>query len=150
MRLVVQRVSEASVVVDGEVVGKIGKGALVLLGIHKSDQPQDTTWFVNKLLNLRFFEDEGGKMNLSLKDVGGQVLVVSQFTLYGNCQNGRRPDFFEAAPGAAAEAIYEKFAAEVAGELGQVAQGRFGAMMQVALVNDGPVTLIVEKESIKK
>jgi D-tyrosyl-tRNA(Tyr) deacylase len=143
MKLMIQRVAEAHVRVDGEVIGKIGKGALVLLGIHKEDTPETTEWFVQKLLNLRFFEDSLG--NLSLKDVEGEVLIVSQFTLYGNCQNGRRPDFFEAAPGHLAEPIYEKFIAEVFRELGHVQQGKFGAMMQVSLVNDGPVTLIVDK-----
>lgn len=144
MRLVVQKVSSASVEVEGNVVGKIGKGVLVLLGIHKDDKADDTTWFVNKLVNLRIFEDDQGKMNLSLKDVGGQALVVSQFTLYGNCSNGRRPDFLEAAPGPVAEPIYAKFAKEVGTELGGVQTGIFGAFMNISLVNEGPVTLIIE------
>jgi D-tyrosyl-tRNA(Tyr) deacylase len=144
MRVVVQRVKEASVSVDGEVTGKIGKGLLVLFGVKNSDKPEDTVWLLNKLVNLRIFADEQGKMNLSVKDVQGEILVVSQFTLYGNCKNGRRPDFFESAPPVFAEQVYEKFLAEVEKEMGSVQAGRFGAMMQVQLINDGPVTLIID------
>lgn len=144
MRLVVQRVSHARVEVEGEVVGEIGRGVLVLLGVHKDDSAEDTTWLVNKLVNLRIFEDENGKMNLSVKDIQGEVLVVSQFTLYGNCGNGRRPDFIESAPGLRANVVYEKFVREVGLELGKVQTGKFGASMQVSLLNDGPVTLIVD------
>jgi len=145
MRAVVQRVLEANVSIDGAVCGSIGKGLLVLLGVHKEDQPDDTTWLVNKLIGLRIFEDQHGKMNLSLQDVAGEMLVISQFTLYGNCANGRRPDFLNAAPPATAIPIYEKFVDEVKKELGKVQTGRFGAYMKVSLVNDGPVTIIVEK-----
>lgn len=144
MRLVVQRVSSASVEVEGKIVGQIGRGVLVFLGIHKNDTPENTAWLVNKLVNLRLFEDAAGKMNLSVKDCGGEVLVVSQFTLYGNCTNGRRPDFFEAAAGPVAEPIYEKFSEEVRQEMGAVQKGIFGASMKISLVNEGPVTLIVE------
>ena len=144
MRLVIQRVTSASVEVEGETVGKIGKGLLVLLGIRRQDTPEDTVWMVNKLLNLRIFEDTQGKMNLSVKDIGGEVLVVSQFTLYGNCVNGRRPDFLEAAPGSQAEPIYHKFSQEVSRELGKVQNGVFGAHMHISLVNDGPVTVILD------
>ncbi len=144
MRLVVQRVKRASVEVDGRMVGQIQHGLLVFLGIHREDQPADTAWLVNKLVNLRIFEDDAGKMNLSLKDVNGQALIVSQFTLYGNCVNGRRPDFLASAPAAQAEPIYLKFAAEVAKEIAVVQTGIFGASMQISLLNDGPVTLIID------
>jgi D-aminoacyl-tRNA deacylase len=143
MRLVIQRVKEASVRVDNKIVGKISQGALVLLGIHKNDLPEKTTWFVQKLIHLRFFSDHDGKMNLSLLDIKGEVLIVSQFTLYGNCKEGRWPDFFDAAPGALAEPIYEKFVGEVKQHL-PVQTGVFGAAMEVSLINDGPVTLLVE------
>lgn len=144
MRLVIQRVSSASVEVDGVTVGKIGKGLLVLLGIHKTDTEAQISRLVNKLLHLRIFEDELDKMNLSVKDVGGEVLVISQFTLYGNSAKGRRPDFLESAPGGVAEPLYRQFAAEVSKELGHVQMGVFGAFMKVSLVNDGPVTLIID------
>lgn len=144
MRLVVQRVASASVEVEGKIAGKIGKGLLVLLGIHKDDSPEQTVWLVNKLVNLRIFEDEKGKMNKDVKEVGGEVLVVSQFTLYANCANGRRPDFMESAGGLKAEPIYEKFCREVAGEMGGVQTGIFGAFMKISLINDGPVTVILE------
>lgn len=144
MKVVVQRVKEASVTVNGEVTGQIGKGLLVLFGVKNGDRPEETTWLLNKLVNLRIFSDEQGKMNLSVKEIGGEILLVSQFTLYGDCKNGRRPDFFESAPPDVAEAIYDKFVAEVAREMGKVHTGRFGAMMEVRLINDGPVTLIIE------
>jgi D-tyrosyl-tRNA(Tyr) deacylase len=144
MRLLIQRVLEAKVVVDQEVVGKIGKGLLVFLGIHKDDTPQKTGWLVKKLATLRIFEDDEGKMNRSVSDVGGEVLVVSQFTLYGNCMNGRRPDFISTMRGVEAEAIYEKFVLEVKQEVGAVQTGKFGAYMQVTLLNDGPVTFIID------
>ncbi len=144
MRLVVQRVKEAKVSVDHKVCGSIGKGLLVLLGIHKEDQPSQTIRLVKKLVNLRIFPDEQHKMNYSVKDIQGEVLVVSQFTLYGNCQNGRRPDFIASASATIAIPLYEKFVAEVAQEMGKVQTGIFGAMMEVALINDGPVTLIMD------
>lgn len=144
MRLVIQRVSSASVEVDGEIVGEIQSGLLVLLGVHKNDTAAQIPWMVNKMLNLRIFEDEAGKMNKSVKDIGGNVLVVSQFTLYGNCANGRRPDFLESAPGPIAEPIYNQFVAEVSKELAGVQKGIFGAMMKIALVNEGPVTMIID------
>lgn len=144
MKLVVQRVKEAEVNIDGRITGKIGHGLLVLLGIYVDDQPGMTTRYVNKLVNLRIFEDEEGKMNRSVKDVGGEVLVVSQFTLYGNCSKGRRPSFIEAAQPDLAIPLYEKFTAEVEKEMGSVQTGEFGASMKVSLINDGPVTIIVE------
>ncbi|MFQ5728766.1 MAG: D-aminoacyl-tRNA deacylase [Waddliaceae bacterium] len=145
MRVVAQRVREAKVSVNGEVCGSIGSGILVLLGIHVQDTPDKTNWLVNKLVNLRFFQDENGKMNLSVKDIGGEILVVSQFTLYANCNNGRRPDFMDAAPPDIAEPIYDKFVGEVKKELRSVQTGIFGAYMDVSLVNDGPVTVILEE-----
>ena len=145
MKIVVQRVKQASVEADGKPSGKIGKGLLILLGIHKEDVSESTAWLVNKVLNLRIFEDESSKMNLSVKDVKGEVLVVSQFTLYANCAGGRRPDFLESAPPDKAIPLYEKFVSEIKGELGTVQTGIFGASMQVSLVNDGPVTIIIEK-----
>jgi D-aminoacyl-tRNA deacylase len=143
MRLVVQRVQQASVEVEGKIVGQIGKGLLVFLGIHKDDKAEDTRWLINKLLNLRIFEDQNGKMNLSLLDIKGEALVVSQFTLYGNCANGRRPDFIQAAPPDRAQPIYNKFIKEIGDAIGKVQTGIFGASMAVSLVNDGPVTMII-------
>lgn len=145
MKLVVQRVKEASVRVDGKVIGEIGQGVLVFVAVHKDDTPEVTDWFVKKLVNLRIFPNDEGKMHLSVKDIGGGVLVISQFTLYGNCSNGRRPDFLESARGEMAEALYEKFVREMGQELSDVQTGKFAAEMQVSLINDGPVTLIVEK-----
>ena len=144
MRLVVQRVSQASVTIENTIAGKIDRGLLVLLGIHQSDKPEMTKRYVNKLVNLRIFEDEAGKMNRSVKDINGEILVVSQFTLYGNCSKGRRPSFIEAAGPDAAIPIYEKFVGEVKGEMGGVQTGEFGASMDVSLVNQGPVTIILE------
>lgn len=146
MRIVIQRVKEASVIADGELSGKIKKGLLVFLGVHKDDVPENTQWLINKLVNLRIFEDANGKMNLSVKDVQGEILVVSQFTLYGNCNNGRRPDFIDTAPPPIATKLYEKFVSEVAQEMGAVQTGRFGAYMEVSLVNDGPVTFILDSK----
>lgn len=146
MRIVVQRVEEASVSVEGSICGKIEKGLLVFLGVHKEDEEPATKWLVNKLVHLRIFSDENEKMNLSVQDVEGEILIVSQFTLYGNCNNGRRPDFFESAEGPKAEKIYDKFVAEVKGELGRdrVQTGQFAAHMSISLINDGPVTLVIE------
>lgn len=144
MRAVIQRVSEASVGVDGAVVGQIGRGFLVLLGITHGDGEAEAAWLAKKIAGLRLFEDSEGKMNLGLADVGGAVLVVSQFTLYGDAAKGRRPSFTQAARPEQAQPLYELFCAALAAEGIPVAQGVFRAYMQVALVNDGPVTLIVE------
>lgn len=144
MRVVIQRVKQAAVVVEGETVGEIGKGLLIFFGVHKEDRPEATTWLVNKTLNLRIFQDENGKMNRSLKEIEGEALVVSQFTLYGNCMNGRRPDFISTAAPEKAIPIYEKFVGEIRAELGNCQTGKFGAYMEVSLVNDGPATFIVE------
>ena len=144
MKILIQRVKEAKVKVERKITGLIGHGLLVFLGIHKEDTPAQTPLLVNKLINLRCFTDEQGKMNLSVQDVEGKVLVVSQFTLYANCNNGRRPDFIDTMRGPDAEKIYEKFIQEVAEELGGIQTGKFGAYMEVSLVNDGPVTLLID------
>ena len=146
MRVVVQRVKEAKVEVDSEVVGAIEQGLLVFLGVHLDDQPEETQWLVNKLINLRCFQDKDGKMNLNLKDIKGQALIISQFTLYANCTRGRRPDFIQTAPPETAEKIYDKFVAEVKQELGSVQTGQFGAYMRVSLINDGPVTFVIDSK----
>ena len=146
MRLLIQRVSEASVTVDEKVVGAINNGVLVFLGIHKDDRPEDTAYLAQKLIHLRHFKDANDKMNLSLKATGGAVLIVSQFTLYANCSSGRRPDFFDTAPPQIAEPLYEKFIKEVKQEIETVETGIFGANMQVRLINDGPVTFILESK----
>jgi D-aminoacyl-tRNA deacylase len=147
MKLVIQRVKQAQVVVEGETIGAIGQGLLVLLGIHRSDSLDTTIWYVNKLLNLRIFPDVEGKMNRSIKDVEGGVLVVSQFTLYADCSKGRRPAFIDAAQPEIAIPIYEKFVSEVRQEMGNVATGKFGASMDVSLINDGPVTIVLEESA---
>ena len=149
VRVVLQRVSRAEVRVNGRVTGKIGVGFLVLAGFAPSDTGETLAWMADKLLGLRVFGDADGKMNLALADVHGAVLVVSQFTLYGDVQKGRRPSFIDAAPPELAVPLYERFVALLkergAGSGVQVATGEFGAMMEVELVNDGPVTLILEK-----
>ena len=144
MKAVIQRVRESAVTVDGREVGRIGRGLLVLLGVSRDDTPAEADYLVDKTLNLRIFEDETGRMNRSLLDVGGELLVVSQFTLYGDCRKGRRPSFVQAAPPETAEALYEHFVDQARGSGVPVATGRFRAMMDVSLVNDGPVTLILE------
>jgi D-tyrosyl-tRNA(Tyr) deacylase len=144
MRAVLQRVRSSRVVVAGEVVGEIGRGLLVLLGVRTGDTADQARWLADKVVGLRIFEDDQGKMNVSVADVGGSVLVVSQFTLYGDCEKGRRPSFIAAARPEVAEPLYEAFANAVRLHGVPVATGRFGAMMQVELVNDGPVTLILD------
>lgn len=144
MRAVLTRVRSASVTIDGQTVGKIGKGFLILLGVGPEDTEAECRYLAEKALGLRIFEDENGKMNLGLDAIGGQVLVVSQFTLYGNCRKGRRPSFTDAANPELGNTLYEKFLA-ICEELGYPPQhGRFGADMQVESVNDGPVTLILD------
>ena len=144
MRAVVQRVSEARVRVDSEVAGEIRGGLLVFLGVGREDGEKDVDFLAEKISNLRIFPDEAQKMNRSLLDAGGAMLVVSQFTLHGDCRKGRRPAFIAAAPPEQAEPLYERFVARVE-KLGvPVAAGRFGAMMEVELVNDGPVTLLLD------
>jgi len=144
MRAVVQRVSRARVTVDAAVVGEIGRGLLVLLGVTHDDTAERARWLADKVIGLRIFADAEDKMNLGVADVGGMVLVVSQFTLYGDCSKGRRPSFIAAANPELAIPLYEAFIDAVKAQGIPVATGRFGAMMQVELVNDGPVTLIVE------
>jgi D-tyrosyl-tRNA(Tyr) deacylase len=144
MRAVLQRVSRARVVVGPEVVGQIGRGLLVLLGVTHTDTTEQARWLADKVVSLRIFNDAEDKMNLGLTDVGGEVLVVSQFTLHGDCRKGRRPSFIAAAPPEIAIPLYEAFVDAVKAQGVPTATGRFGAMMQVELVNDGPVTLIVD------
>lgn len=146
MRIVLQRVSRASVTVEGTVVGRIGRGLLLLVGFTGEDAGDTLRWMANKVLGLRVFADPHGKMNLSLKDIGGDVLVVSQFTLYGDTRKGRRPSFIRAAGPGIAVPLYEHFVAALRERApGRVETGVFGAMMDVELVNDGPVTLVLER-----
>lgn len=146
MRAVVQRVVSSNVKVDGETTGKIEKGLLVLLGVGKEDTKKDTDYMVDKIVNLRIFEDEDEKMNLSLKDVGGDLLVVSQFTLFGDCRKGRRPGFSDAARPETADEFYIDFV-EKARAMGiKTETGRFQTHMMVELINDGPVTLLIDSK----
>ena len=148
MRAVLTRVKNASVTIDGSVVGQIDKGFLILLGVGPEDDEEKCRYLVEKALSLRVFEDENGKMNLGLSDVGGQVLVVSQFTLYGNCRKGRRPSFVEAAGPELGNRLYEQFLKDCE-DLGFPPQhGQFGAHMQVESVNNGPVTLILDTDEL--
>lgn len=149
MKAVLTRVKYASVAIDGETVGKIGQGFLILLGVGPQDTEKECRLLAEKALGLRIFEDENGKMNLGLEQVGGEVLVVSQFTLYGNCRKGRRPSFAEAADPELGNALYETFLSDCA-ELGYPPQhGRFGADMKVESLNDGPVTLILDTDQLQ-
>ncbi|HCL03461.1 MAG TPA: D-tyrosyl-tRNA(Tyr) deacylase [Lachnoclostridium phytofermentans] len=149
MKLVIQRVREANVVVDEKVIGKISKGYVVLLGIGKEDTKETANFYINKLLKLRIFEDEQGKTNLSLADVSGELLIISQFTLYADASKGNRPSFINAAAPKEAEELYDYFVMKCK-QLGvTVETGRFGADMKVSLVNDGPFTIVLD-ESIKK
>lgn len=148
MRAVLTRVKSASVTADGSVIGQIGQGFLILLGVTHEDTEAQAVKLADKLMGLRIFEDENGKMNRSLEDVGGQVLVVSQFTLYGNCKKGRRPEFLAAARPEIAIPLYEKFIALCRDKGFSVETGEFGAEMLVESVNDGPVTLIVDTDQL--
>ena len=145
MKLVVQRVKEAKVEVNEKVVGKINKGFLVLIGVTHEDEKEQADYLVKKLCNLRVFEDENGKMNLGLKDIKGELLIVSQFTLYADCSNGNRPSFISAAKPEKANELYEYFCKECEKNNIKVEKGIFGADMKVSLINDGPVTIIIEK-----
>ncbi len=144
MRAVIQRVTASDVQVDHEIVGRIGSGLLVLLGISRSDEQKDADYLADKVVHLRIFEDDEGKMNRSLLETRGEVLVVSQFTLLGDCRKGRRPSFVEAAPPERAEQLYEYFVDQLRLKGTTVSTGQFQAKMAVSLVNDGPVTLILE------
>ena len=146
MRAVIQRVRRASVRVDDMIQGKITHGIVVLLGIRGSDTITDLQWLAEKVVNLRIFEDQQGKMNRSLADIDGEMLIVSQFTLYGDCRKGRRPGFSSAAPPEIAEPLYQQFIEEIKNRQVRVATGIFQATMEVELVNDGPVTLLLDSE----
>jgi D-aminoacyl-tRNA deacylase len=146
LRAVIQRVNSSSVTVDNKITGSISKGLNVLLGICKEDTDVDVKYLCEKILNLRIFEDADGKLNKSLLEVGGELLVVSQFTLYGDCRKGRRPNFMEALSGDKSEELYELFISECTQILGKVETGVFGADMKVLIENDGPVTLLIESK----
>jgi D-aminoacyl-tRNA deacylase len=147
MRAVVQRVSRAEVVVDGATVGRIGEGILALIGISREDTEKDLQWMAKKIVELRIFDDEAGKMNRSLLDIQGKLLVVSQFTLYGDCRKGRRPSYSEAAPPAEADKLYQDFVSIVRQFVPDVQTGQFQAIMQVNLTNSGPVTLLLDSRA---
>ena len=148
MRVLLQRVSDASVTIEGTEKSRIGKGFLLLLGIEKEDGPEDIDWLVRKLVGLRVFEDAEGKMNLSILDVEGEALVVSQFTLHARVKKGTRPSFERAARPEQAVPLYEKFVEQLSAELGKpVPTGEFGAMMEVSLINDGPVTIWIDSKN---
>ena len=146
MIAVIQRVKKSSVSVNNKIIGEIGRGLTVLLGVADTDTPADADFLAEKIVNLRIFEDENHKMNRSLLDTGGEMLVVSQFTLLGDCRKGRRPSFVHAAKPGKAEELYERFVKQVKQKDVNVVTGQFRAMMEVALINDGPVTLIVERK----
>lgn len=146
MRAVVQRTTRARVTVDATVTGAIGPGLVVFLGIHSRDGDKEIRWMAEKIINLRIFEDDEGRMNRSLADNGGEILIVSQFTLYGDCRKGRRPGYSTAAPPEMAEPLYQAFVMEIARQGIRTATGVFQASMQVELVNDGPVTLLIDSE----
>lgn len=148
LRAVVQRVSRGSVSVGGEVLGSIGPGFVVLLGVKTGDTEEDARYLAEKIANLRVFEDEEGKMNRSILEAGGEVLAVSQFTLYGDCRKGRRPSFTGAAPPSEAEALYERFVAFLRETGLRVATGQFQAMMSVEIINDGPVTMLLDSQRV--
>lgn len=146
MRAVVQRVSSAEVCVNGQVLGSIGRGLLILLAVGGADEERDAVYLANKALNLRIFEDAEGKMNRSVQDVRGGLLVISQFTLYGDCRRGNRPSFVDAAPPEEAQRLYTVFLEAIRGSDLQIATGRFQAMMDVSLVNQGPVTVLLDSK----
>ena len=148
MRFVIQRVTEAAVRVDGELLGQIEKGYLVLIGVAESDTEEIADKMVKKMIGLRIFEDEQGKTNLALKDVGGSLLLVSQFTLYANCKKGNRPSFIEAGSPGKANALYEYIIKKCKESVELVETGRFGADMKVSLLNDGPFTIVLDKEKL--
>lgn len=148
MKFVIQRVNHAEVKVDGEIVGKIGKGFLVLIGVGREDTKEDADWYLKKLLGLRIFEDENGKTNLGLKDVGGSLLLISQFTLYADCKRGNRPSFVKAGAPDMAKELYEYIISKCKEEIEIVEQGEFGADMKVELLNDGPFTVLLDSDEL--
>ena len=148
MRALLQRVSAAQVAVDDQIVGQIGRGFCILLGVTHGDTNREADWLAQKISGLRLFEDPAGKLNLGLEEVGGELLVVSQFTLYADTQRGRRPSFSAAAPPERSEPLYEYFVEQLREAGFRVATGVFGAAMQIQLVNDGPVTLMLEREAV--
>ena len=148
MKLVIQRCESASVNVDGEIIGQIGKGYLVLLGVGQQDTEADCERLAAKMIGLRIFSDENGKTNLSLADVDGELLVVSQFTLFANCRKGNRPSFMQAGSPHLAEELYERFVERARQDVARVETGRFGADMQVSLVNDGPFTILLDTDEL--
>ena len=145
MRAVIQRVSSSNVKVNGETTGSIGAGVTVLLGVHKEDTKEAAQYLAAKIADLRIFQDDNGKMNLSLKETGGRALVISQFTLLGDCAKGRRPSFIDAADPQKGKELYEYFVEELKKHIGTVETGVFGAEMKVELINDGPVTFVLER-----
>lgn len=148
MRFVIQRVTESEVKVDGEVIGKIGKGYMVLIGVSDSDTKEIADKMMKKMLGLRIFEDEQGKTNLSLETVGGELLLISQFTLYANCKKGNRPSFIEAGAPDMANEMYEYIISKCKEQVAVVEKGRFGADMKVSLVNDGPFTIVLDSDQL--
>ena len=148
MRIVIQRVSEAEVRVEGRCTGRIERGYLILLGVGKEDTREITDRYLDKIMKLRIFPDENGKTNRSLTEVGGEILVVSQFTLYADCRKGNRPDFIHAAGATLAQELYEYFLSQIKQRLGKVEAGEFGADMKVSLINDGPFTIILDEKII--
>ena len=148
MKIVIQRVLEARVEVKGRIIGEIGKGLLILLGVGKEDDKKIADRYIDKLLKLRIFADDMGKTNLSLNDVHGEVLVVSQFTLYADCRKGNRPDFINAGSAEKADELYQYFLEQIRDRIGSVESGEFGAEMKVSLVNDGPFTIILDENLI--
>jgi len=146
MRALIQRVLKASVTIDGVQTAAIGKGMLILLGVKNGDTTQEADFLAEKCAGLRIFEDSEGKMNLDLNDVGGEIMVVSQFTLYGDARKGRRPSYIDAAPPPVSEPLYEYFVKQLRDKVFRVQTGKFGADMKVELINDGPVTILAEKE----
>ena len=150
MKALIQRVTSAKVTVDNDIIGEIGRGWLVLLGVGKTDSGGEIPKLVEKLMDLRLFSDEDGKFNLSVKDVQGEILVVSQFTLYADCRRGRRPGFTDAADSQTARDLYERFVAELRSQMVKVATGSFGADMKISLVNDGPVTVMLDSNDFLK
>lgn len=150
MKAVIQRVESAEVRIDGASTGSIGKGILVLLGVERGDEEKDAEYLVDKIVNLRIFEDAGGKMNLSLLDISGELLVVSQFTLLADMRKGRRPSFTDAAEPDMAEDLYEHFVTAAAKQISRVETGRFQALMKISLVNDGPVTMLLDTRILRR